>query len=305
MLTSPYIDIYSVITATIHSNKLSIPIQISETEERTVKTFGLIDSGAGGKFIDQNYVKKSGFKTHVHALETPIWAYNVDGTENKRGTIKSYVNLNLEINGRKTNTQLLITRLGKEQIILGFLGLTNKTQTLIGKQEDFPGDNQEGKSLLNGHQGRNRYSEEEDKDAYLNWTQNPLEDSELSLLIASITGEMNNKIWINSKSTTATQLQAEINSKKTILPLEEQIPKEFHEYLDVFSEEKAARFPKPRSWDHKIELKEGFIPKSFKTYNLTPQEQIELDKFLKENMEKGYLCKTQEVGKNNPKFHQK
>ena len=72
MLTSPYIDIYSVITATIHSNKLSIPIQISETEERTVKTFGLIDSGAGGKFIDQNYVKKSGFKTHVHALETPI-----------------------------------------------------------------------------------------------------------------------------------------------------------------------------------------------------------------------------------------
>ena len=67
------------------------------------------------------------------------------------------------------------------------------------------------------------------------------------------------------------------------------IPKEFHEYLDVFLEEKAARFPKSRSWDHKIELKEGFIPKSFKTYNLTPQEQTELDKFLKENTEKGYV----------------
>ena len=121
---------------------------------------------------------------------------------------------------------------------------------------------------------------------YLNQTQNPLEDSELSLLIASITGETDNEIWINSKSTTATQLQAEINSKKTVLPLEEQIPKEFHEFLDVFLEEKAAQFPEPRSWDHKIELKEGFIPKSFKTYNLTPQEQIELDKFLKENTEK-------------------
>ena len=100
---------------------------------------------------------------------------------------------------------------------------------------------------------------------------------------------MDNEIWINSKSTTATQLQAEINSKNTVLPLEEQIPKEFHEYLDVFSEEKAVRFPESRSWDHKIELKEGFIPKSFKTYNLTPQEQIELDKFLKENTEKGYI----------------
>ena len=129
-------------------------------------------------------------------------------------------------------------------------------------------------------------SEEEDKDAHLNQTQNPLEDSELPLLIASITGETDNKVWINSKSTTATQLQAEINSKKTVLPLEEQIPKEFHEFLDVFSEEKAAQFPEPRSWDHKIELKEGFIPKSFKMYNLTLQEQIDLDKFLKENTEK-------------------
>ena len=98
--------------ATIHLNKLSIPIRISETEKRTVETLGLIDSGAGGKFIDQNYVKKSGFETH--ALETPIRAYNVDGTENKRGTIKSYINLNLEINGRKMNTQLLVTSLGKE-----------------------------------------------------------------------------------------------------------------------------------------------------------------------------------------------
>ena len=27
----------------------------------------------------------------------------------------------------------------------------------------------------------------------------------------------------------------------------------------------------------------------FKTYNLTPQEQIELDKILKENLDKGYI----------------
>jgi hypothetical protein len=33
-------------------------------------------------------------------------------------------------------------------------------------------------------------------------------------------------------------------------------------------------------WDHKIDMKEGFEPKSFKNYNLTPEEQKELDKFL-------------------------
>ena len=39
----------------INSNKLSIPIQIEDTEERSIKTLGLIDSGAGGKFINHNY----------------------------------------------------------------------------------------------------------------------------------------------------------------------------------------------------------------------------------------------------------
>ena len=101
-LVSLYINIYSVITATIDSNKLSIPIRISETEKKTVETLGLIDSGAGGKFIDQNYVKKLGLKTHT--LETPIRAYNVDGTENKWGMIKFYVNLDLEkkMEGKRT-----------------------------------------------------------------------------------------------------------------------------------------------------------------------------------------------------------
>ena len=140
-------------------------------------------------------------------------------------------------------------------------------------------------------------TEEEDEEEYLNLTQNPLDNTELStellVLISTITGNTDNSKWINSKSTMVTKIQAEINVKKKILPLEEQVPKEFHKYLDVFSEEKAARFPDPQTWDHKIKMKDSFIPKSFKTYNLTPQEQIELDKFLKENSEKGYIRPSQ------------
>src|SRR5271170_5838600 len=36
-------------------------------------------------------------------------------------------------------------------------------------------------------------------------------------------------------------------------------------------------------------MKDGFKPKSFKGYNLSPAEQLELDKFLKENLDKGYI----------------
>jgi hypothetical protein len=36
-------------------------------------------------------------------------------------------------------------------------------------------------------------------------------------------------------------------------------------------------------------MKSGFGPKLFKTYNLTPEEQVELDKFLKDNLDKKYI----------------
>ena len=36
-------------------------------------------------------------------------------------------------------------------------------------------------------------------------------------------------------------------------------------------------------------MKEGFELKSFKNYSLTPQEQIEMEKFLKETLQKGYI----------------
>ena len=81
----------------------------------------------------------------------------------------------------------------------------------------------------------------------------------------------------------------ENNLKKQEHTVEEMVPKKYHEFLNVFSEEKVARFPEYKEWDHKIDMKEGFEPKSFKNYNLTPEEQIELDKFLKENLEKGYI----------------
>ena len=68
MSVSPLLDIYSVTTAVINWNKLSILIRIEGTEERSIKTLGLIDSGAGDNFIDQKYAKRMGFKTHKGSM---------------------------------------------------------------------------------------------------------------------------------------------------------------------------------------------------------------------------------------------
>ena len=113
------VDIFSVKLATIKSNSLSIPILIKCTEDnQTVETLALIDSGAGGKFIDQNYAKIIGLKTQL--LERPITARNIDGTENKHGKITCFTLVNIIIHGRTTRTRLLVSGLGKQKVITGF-----------------------------------------------------------------------------------------------------------------------------------------------------------------------------------------
>ena len=108
---------YRITAENMQSNSFSIPVQVCD-DTKSVETLALIDSGAGGKFIDQTYVRKLGIE--VQKLEQPLIARNVDGMQNKKGKITSFIVLNLVIDGRTKRTRLLITRLGRQKIILGF-----------------------------------------------------------------------------------------------------------------------------------------------------------------------------------------
>ena len=111
---------------------------------------------------------------------------------------------------------------------------------------------------------------------------------------AWINPEMNS-VWICSKTNLATDMAIAENLRKEDLTDEQIVPLEYHEYLDIFNKKRASRFPDKQPWDHKIEMKPGFEPKLFKNYNLTPAEQDELNKFLKENLEKGYIQKSESL----------
>jgi hypothetical protein len=127
-----------------------------------------------------------------------------------------------------------------------------------------------------------------DEEESKNRTTLPLKEDKLGVFIELLETD----VWIY-KTNIATELAIEENSKKQNKMDEQLVPMEYHKYLDIFSKEKAHRFPELRPWDHKIEMKEGFEPKLFKNYNLTPAEQLELDKFLKENFKKGYIQPSQ------------
>jgi hypothetical protein len=90
---------------------------VTPEKNKPIETQPLVDSGAGGIFMDQNYAWKHGF--NLTKLEYPITARNMDGTENKQGTIRYYTDLDLLVNNKTNMERFLITGLGNQKIILG------------------------------------------------------------------------------------------------------------------------------------------------------------------------------------------
>ena len=112
---SPVLDIHSVTVGTIARDTLCVPLS-TVMNKKIVETQALIDCRARGMFIDQNFAQHF----EIFPLNEPITAQNVDGTINKKGTVKSYVELKFKINSRKFKERFYVTGLGKQKIILGF-----------------------------------------------------------------------------------------------------------------------------------------------------------------------------------------
>ena len=84
----------------------------------------------------------------------------------------------------------------------------------------------------------------------------------------------------------AETLISEPSEKKS---LEEAIPKEYHDFLDVFSKESADKLPPHRPYDHKIPLHPNTQPPFGPIYSLSEPELKALKDYIKENLEKGFI----------------
>jgi len=182
----------------------------------------LIDSGATENFISQNVVEKLQLKTTRLPQERKI--FNVDGTENQAGYIKSFVPLYIQYNGKQRIAKFFVMNLGKEQAILGYPWL-----------EEFNPD--------------------------INWKDGKLLSTRVTLktratIAAEQLGHRLREVAMEEtigKTMTAQKMADSYRTTqtpKTDLP----IPKEYQRHTKVFSEEEAKRFPSSREWDHRIPL---------------------------------------------------
>jgi len=279
---------HSILVGNIKNKSISIPISFPNKESghtKIVETNALIDCGAGGKFISKNFVKDRNIPQTP--LRKPLPVYNVDRTLNKEGSITHYTKLDLKIGERIKQETLLVSGIGKHDIILGLPWLQEsnpsinwKTAEIEFKEQHKPGQTRPPKIPI----------EEPDDQEWTIQTLNPMDDMEQilddfdSMTISHINGKTTEEmddIWINAKLSSSQEFAIKYDTENPGT-----VPPEYHEYMDVFGEGEADRLPKQRPWDHKIDMKPGFEPRSFKSYNLTPEEREQQELFISEQLKK-------------------
>jgi hypothetical protein len=88
------------------------------SRSKRAETIALLDSGATENFMSLEYAKY--LHLPIKMLPQPRKLFNVDGTQNRAGDLKYYINLNTRTGSRNTNLRYFLTDLGDHKVILGY-----------------------------------------------------------------------------------------------------------------------------------------------------------------------------------------
>ena len=67
------------------------------------------------------------------------------------------------------------------------------------------------------------------------------------------------------------------------------VSRKFWKWRKVFGKRESERMLVWKTWDHAIELKEGFTPKKEKVYSLSREEREKVQTFVEDQLRKGYI----------------
>jgi hypothetical protein len=107
---------------------------------------------------------------------------------------------------------------------------------------------------------------------------------------ASVLEDPSEGLWCAAGFTYLTELAEKANRGKPKHSFKDIVPEEYRQYADVFSETESERLPEHKAYDHAIDLKPE-TPETIcsKVYPMPMNEQEELNRFLEDNVRKGYI----------------
>ena len=250
---------------------MKIPVSLRTAYARADKQI-LVDSGATDNFIHPRLIRRLALGTQK--LERPRKIWNINGTNNKAGRIMEYVDLSVQTGKKQNKMRFLVTDLGHEDLILGYPWLAT-----FEPKFSWADGNIDTEYLLVIVKSLN-WETRLTKTTISRTTTEPIPAWEKEQIVEELEEEC---FTISTRlAQEALQYQKEV-----------EIPEEYQRHLKVFSEEESHRFPPSRPWDHAIELKEGALEAiNCKIIPTTKEEDEALKKFIKEQLEKGYIRKS-------------
>ena len=97
---------------------MKVPISFRTLHAMADKNI-LVDSGAMDNFIHPKLLKRLGLGSQL--LERPQKIWNIDGTTNKEGALTHCIDLEVHTGTRQEVMRFLMTDLGGEDLILGYM----------------------------------------------------------------------------------------------------------------------------------------------------------------------------------------
>jgi hypothetical protein len=227
------------------------------------------------------------------------------------GSIAEIVDVVLRYNGHSERTTFAITNLGRQDMILGYTWLKKHNpevnwQTKEVKMSRCPLHCQTCRTEVRQERKTQRANlhridkcRQGPMPALVDETEDSDSEEDAEELLMGEKMEQEDRIFMISMpkedtfiqaTTTTSQRLAEASLKHTpSKSFKETVPTYLHDFEDVFSKVSFDRLPDRKVWDHAIELEPGSKPSNTKVYPLSPNEQIELDAFIQENLETGRI----------------
>jgi hypothetical protein len=257
---------------------------------RKATATALIDSGATGNILNQQFVTKHAIRTKQ--LEKPLPLRVADGTESK---INQYAALTMQIedshgNIHEEEIKFYIANIGTQDVILG-------TGWLIKHNPDINWATYEIKMTRCPRDCKNYHKQpiKPKKKKTYNPSTSAVDVPEEEVTDTpdrwSIMEIINRKMELSDApmySNIAQKLAQEATKEKPSTS----IPQWVQNFHEVFSEEKSHRFPTSKPWDHEINTKPGYMPRGCKLYPLSPAQQQAQDEWILQMEERGYIRKS-------------
>lgn len=278
-----------------------------ECGPKVVGIRALFDSGADATIINRRIVER--YHIPTTPLPRPIRFRNADDSVNTIGTVTHRIEANMIIRGHSLPTNFYVADLGRDDAILGIPWIRRynpKVDWATGHFEFDP-------HIVKRQQAIREYQTKHDPPPgipmwglprsptpagetlhhYINQLVDHADiedrwDRPSNVAITALWKQANKEAVVR-KATMSTNLAVRAHEQQQTKTLDEILPPYLQEDRSVFEKKAAERMPISWPWDHAIDLKTGFVPRDCKIIPLSPNERLEMDKFVDENLAKGYI----------------